>query len=182
MNCRSFRCVGRWRFQTMGFSIERSFLKLVADSENEFRLSLILRFCISEQLQHNLFQMNTICMARSSTFLRKWDLFARRGNVDLQNKTNYFAVQWRVLKGYEWTINRKLWKSDPFFRFYNYMEWLPLRRNTSPITWNVWRLLVRVMVKSYWWWRRLYWWWRRLYGRRGFLMVFLKASSNLSVV
>ena len=97
MNCRSFRDRDWCSFQTMEFLIERSFLKLVVDSENEFRRSLILRCCISEELGYNLDRTRPICMERSNIFLRKWDHFSRC-NVDLRNITNYCLDQWRVVR------------------------------------------------------------------------------------
>ena len=157
----------------MEFLIERSFLKLVVDSENEFRRSLILRCCISEELRHNLDHARTKCMERSNIFLRKWDHFSRC-NVDLQNKTNYCSDQWRVVRK---DRNKQITEfcenliHFSVLRFYNSNEWLPLWRNTFPIRWIAWRL-IRLSFDDDDDFRLV----------REFLTVFLKASSNLRFV
>ena len=137
MSYMTFRGRERSGYRMMVFLIERSFRRLVVDSENEFRRSLILRWCISEQLLHNLFQMNTICTERSNIFLRIWNHFSRC-TVDLQNNANYLAIDDVSWKGLKRKHNWTLWKSESniwsiflFLCFYNSNEWLWLWCNTS---------------------------------------------------
>ena len=142
----------------MEFLIERSFLKLVVDSENEFPRSLLLRCSISEQLRRKLFEMNTICMERSSIFLRKRDHFARC-NVELQNEWVIVEINDVLKRRIEIRNTQnsvKFWSPFSIFVFLSSTEWLPLWRNTSPVRWFVYVWFVRISMKSKRWWRTFY--------------------------